>query len=618
MLLSQIIRQKNLMNNKKILVVEDNALNMKLVRSLLHLGKYEVLETDDGEKGLMMMREHRPDMVLMDIQLPGKNGLEVTTLIRQDPALKHIPVVALTSYAMEGDKKRAIDAGCTGYMTKPIDTRSFLQTVQQYLEEENKIVTKEHHSIESEGSVPLVKGERKYLPKILIVDDEPLNTKLLAAQIPSDQYSVVSAYSGKEALEVAENIRPELILLDVMMPQMDGFEVTLKLKSIPSTSHIPVIMVTALKGVEDKARGLESGAEEFLSKPVNKVELLARINSMIRLRRYREQLSLRMRSEGQVVGHEESSTPVLDEEICEAAILVVDDDDKDISLIKAHLNDLPYKIHVAQNGDDAIEIVKNKELDVILLDILLPGKNGFDVCKAIRELEDVSPPQVVIISSLDDLDSQIKGAELGADDYLIKPINGRVFRARINSLVRKKKYLDKLLSYYEIAMNSAILDGLTGLYNHSYLKKSLDMEVKRSTRQQYPTSVIMLDLDNFKYFNDTYGHPAGDSVLVEFSSVLKICVRETDLVARYGGEEFCIVLPYSDKEEALVVAEKILQMIRNHKFAEKTCPVTESITASAGIACCPADTSSAVELINKADAMLYEAKKAGKDRVMVS
>ncbi|MCP4340150.1 MAG: response regulator [Desulfobulbaceae bacterium] len=605
------------MNNKTILVVEDNVLNMKLVRSILHLGKYEVLETDDGEKGLLMMREHRPDMVLMDIQLPGINGLEVTSLMRQDPTLSDIPVVALTSYAMEGDRQRAIDAGCTGYVTKPIDPRSFLKTIQQYLPVETT-VTKQHRPLDdSKVLTATAKINEKYLPKVLIVDDEPLNTKLLAAQIPPDQYSIVCAYSGQEAIEIAENIRPELILLDVMMPNMNGYEVTLKLKATPATSHIPIIMVTALQGTEDKARGLEVGAEEFLSKPVNKTELLARINSMIRLRRYREQLSLRMQSEKQVIGCDTPSIPVQNKEICPATILLVEDNKKDISLIKGHLADVPYELLIAENGEDAIAIVKNNKVDVILLDILLPGINGFEVCSALKKLDEASPPQIVIITSLDDLGSQIKGAELGADDFLIKPINGRIFRARVNSLVRKKKYLDKLLSHYEIAVNSAIMDGLTGLYNHVYLKQSLDMEVKRSIRQQYPSTLIMLDLDNFKRYNDTYGHPAGDAVLAEFSSLLKTCVRETDLVARYGGEEFCVLLPYTDKQESLMVAEKILQTVRNHRFAEKTCPASEGITASAGIASCPSDTSIASELINKADAMLYEAKRAGKDRAKV-
>jgi two-component system cell cycle response regulator len=607
------------MNNKRILVVEDNALNMKLVRSLLNFGKYEVLEAEDGEKGLLMMREHKPAMVLMDIQLPGMSGLEVTHLMQNDPILRTIPVVALTSHAMEGDEERALKAGCIGYVTKPIDTRSFLKNIQQYLPADNPVPIQRQQPLQNDTPISTVAAriDANYLPKVLVVDDEPLNTKLLAAQIPSDQYSVLCAYNGHEALEIAEKFRPELILLDVMMPNMDGYEVTMKLKAMPTTSHIPIIMITALQDSEDKAKALEAGAEEFLSKPINKVELLARINSMILLKRYREQLALRMKSEEQVIGCDAQKVPIKNKEICPATILLVEDNDKDITLIKAQLNDLPFEILISRNGEDAIAMVKEKKIDLVLLDILLPGINGFEVCSTIKGLDQVSPPQVVIITSLNDLSSQIKGAELGADDYLVKPINGRVFRARINSLVRKKKYLDKLLSHYEIAVNSAILDGLTGLYNHIFFKQSLEMEVKRSVRQQHPSTLIMLDLDNFKSYNDTYGHPAGDVVLAEFAKLLKTCVRETDLVSRYGGEEFSIVLPYTDKQDSQLVAEKILELVRKHRFAEKIIPITESITVSAGIASCPSDSSTATELINIADAMLYEAKKAGKNRVKV-
>lgn len=593
------------MDNKKILVVEDNPLNMKLVRSLLHLGKYQVLETDDGEKGLEMVREHRPDLVLMDIQLPGINGLEVTRQIRKDPVLGDTPVVALTSYAMDGDDKLALDAGCAGYVTKPIDTRTFLKTIQNYLPSECKTPP------------PAVESGRKYLPKILIVDDEPLNTKLLAAQIPRDQYSVICTHSGQEAIEKAEEILPELILLDIMMPQMDGYEATRQLKAKASTSRIPIILITALQGTEDKIKGLEAGAEDFLSKPVNTVELLARINSMLRLKRYGEQLANRMQSEEQIIGGRTNSSQLEARENCEGNILLVEDNEKDINLIKGHLRDQSYEIFMAESGEDAIEIVRENDVDLILLDILLPGMDGFEVCQKLRGLEKESQPQVVMITCLDDLDSKIKGVELGVDDFLIKPINGRELRARIKSLLKKKKYLDRLQSHYKLALHSAIMDGLTGLYNHAYFKQALEIEIKKSVRQDYPTALMMLDLDNFKHFNDTYGHTAGDVILSEIAGLFRACVRETDLVARYGGEEFSIVLPYAGRQETLNIADRILQSVRNHQFVSSACSVIEPITVSGGIALCPSDAHNAPDLIQKADAMLYQAKKSGKDRVQV-
>jgi CheY-like chemotaxis protein len=125
------------MKIKTILVVEDNELNMKLVKGLIKIGKYRMLEAIDAESGIELIREQRPDLVLMDIQLPGMDGLSATKIIKEDPSLKDIPIIALTSYAMQGDKEKAIEAGCTGYIAKPIDTRKFLETLAQYLKSEN-------------------------------------------------------------------------------------------------------------------------------------------------------------------------------------------------------------------------------------------------------------------------------------------------------------------------------------------------------------------------------------------------------------------------------------------------------------------------------------------------
>jgi len=150
---------------------------------------------------------------------------------------------------------------------------------------------------------------------------------------------------------------------------------------------------------------------------------------------------------------------------------------------------------------------------------------------------------VLLITCLDDLEGKIKGMELGADDYLVKPIDGRELGARIKALLAKKSYLDQLHAHYEHAVSSAISDGLTGLYNQTYLKQFLALELKRSSRQRYPTSLLMLDLDNFKQLNDRFGHPTGDAVLRQIAGLIRTSIREVDLAARYGGEEFAVVLP---------------------------------------------------------------------------
>jgi len=214
---------------KKVLVIEDNELNLKLVRALLQRESFPILEAGDAETGLDLARSGRPDLILMDIQLPGMDGLTATRLIKRDPELGEIPVVALTSYAMQEDMEKAKEAGCNGYISKPIDVRNFLDTIRKFMQDSAPL---------SSGN----SGEPFYNQKILIADDEPLNVKLLRALLLPNKYEVLHAYSGPEALEKATQVAPDLILLDVMMPGMDGYEVTRRLKKDPQTQEIPAFL----------------------------------------------------------------------------------------------------------------------------------------------------------------------------------------------------------------------------------------------------------------------------------------------------------------------------------------------------------------------------------------
>jgi two-component system cell cycle response regulator len=177
--------------------------------------------------------------------------------------------------------------------------------------------------------------------------------------------------------------------------------------------------------------------------------------------------------------------------------------------------------------------------------------------------------------------------------------------------------MDQLHAQYETAMDSAIKDGLTGLYNHAYFKRFLEIEVKRAIRQTYSTALIMMDLDDFKELNDRLGHLAGDVILRESAKIIQTSTREIDLAVRYGGEEFAIVLPYAGKNNALSVAERIRSSIEAHAFDLAGTHQPEHMTISIGIATCPEDALSVEALIQKSDVMLYQAKKNGKNQICV-
>jgi two-component system cell cycle response regulator len=589
------------MNTATILVVEDNALNLKLVRSLLALGGYQVLEAEDAEKGIQMASLHQPDLILMDIQLPGIDGLEATRVIKGNPETRKIPVVALTSYAMPGDEMKAQEAGCSGYITKPINTRTFMESVRGYL---------------NHAPSPEARPEKNlFSPKrrILIVDDDPLNVKLLASKLPEDQFETVTAFSGQEALRKTLKDPPDLILLDIMMPEMNGYEVSHWLKTNPTTQDIPIILVTALDGADDKIKGFEAGADEFLNKPVNTIELLARINSLLRLKYYREQLLSRTLSEKGFSG--EPATPDPAEAIHPSAkILLVEDDEKDARMIQEYFAEEPYQLETLSTGEAALDRIQKELFDLVLLDVLLPGVDGFEVCQRIKGLHQTQDLQVVLITCLPDLENKIKGVEQGADDYLIKPINGRELKARVKVLVKKKHYIDQLRNNFERALNSAIYDGLTGLHNQTYLKKFLEMEIKRADRQRYPLGLMIIDIDDFKKINDRFGHLTGDLIIKDLAQLIKKNVREVDLSARYGGDEFAVVLPYTDQTETVQIIERIQKAVGHYRESEETHLQQEPLTLSFGVAFFPYQGTTMEELIRNADQSLYRSKQEGKNR----
>jgi len=593
---------------RTVLVIEDDHMNMKLMRSLMGLGGYRMLEATDAETGLHLAAEHRPDLILMDVQLPGLDGLSATRRLKENSDLTTIPVIALTGLAMEGDREKALEAGCQDYISKPINTRSFLDSIGALLLPKN-------HVDGIEPSVP-TSPHRPYR-HILVVDDDPMNVKLVDAILKKDGYESLKAYNGIEALAQVEEHHPDLILLDVMMPGKDGYQVTRELKGNAATAGIPIIMITALNGTEDKVRGLECGADEFLTKPVNAAELLARVKSMLRLKQYRDQLITRTRSEKAFSHHPGTMVPA-GSEARRQHVLLVEDSEKDLRLLSGQIQDQTYDFSVAQDGEEALQKVLAGGIDLVLLDIFLPGMDGFEVCQRLKGSAETHNTQLVLITCLKDLEGKIKGMELGADDYLIKPVDGRELTARIKALLAKKSYIDQLHSHYEQALSSAISDGLTGLYNQTYFKKFLDLELKRSQRQNYPTSLLMLDLDNFKTFNDRYGHPAGDQILRDMARIIKDSIREVDLAARYGGEEFAVVLPYADTEGALTVANRILEAVRAYRPDGDLAERIGGVTVSIGLTNCPADNDQPDTLIQAADRMLYAAKSSGKDRIVVA
>ncbi len=447
--------------------------------------------------------------------------------------------------------------------------------------------------------------------KILIVDDSPMTLEWYDKVLSSDAYQTIKATNGQEALEKAFAELPDLILLDVMMPHLDGIEVTRILKKDDRTRHTPIILITALDDQEFRRTGLEAGAEEFLTKPVRRQELTTRVNSMITLKHFRDQLAIRHHSQQAFAAEMDTRETRAEARPDLPLVLLVEDNEGDAKLIRHILKDLPLRLERVACGKDAVELSRSEKVDLILLDIFLPDMDGFEVCRQIKQTDEAGDIPIVVVTCLDDMESKIKSIELDTDDFLVKPIVAQELQARTKILLERKKKQDTLRSHYEAALNSAVIDWLTGLYNQGYFKRFLDLEIKKSLRHKYPVSLIMIDIDDFKTYNDIYGHAAGDALLQALAQVIRKSVRDIDLAARYGGDEFVVVLPYSDGRGAVQSAQRIERAIQEQEFSPKTAGGKAKIIVSMGIAGYPWDAFQAKQLIQIAEQRLGAARLKG-------
>jgi len=288
------------METQKILIIEDNKLNLKLIRTILLISNFKVFEAENAEVGFQIIEEHRPDIILMDIQLPGMDGLTATRRIKTSEAYKDIPVIALTAKAMDGDEQKALAAGCDGYIVKPINTQGFISTLNNCLQDASKNKPNQTEKIlskENPDNVDALDHRIKNIEdafsqrrKILIVDDEHLNVQLMERQLADYSYDTIAAYCGEDALDIVEKELPDLIILDIVMPGIDGYEVIRAIRANKRTADIPIILCTVLNSQEERIRGLNIGADEFLNKPIMFEELVARVRSLIRLKAYQDQI----------------------------------------------------------------------------------------------------------------------------------------------------------------------------------------------------------------------------------------------------------------------------------------------------------------------------------------
>ena len=449
--------------------------------------------------------------------------------------------------------------------------------------------------------------------RILIVDDIETNVRLLQAKLEAEYYETSVARNGPEALTAAITERPDIILLDVMMPGMDGFEVCRRLKADAATRHIPVVLVTALDGRRDRLNGLEAGADDFITKPIDDVVLFARVRSLTRFKITLDELRQREASGRRIgviegvgarLGGVGGRVVIADDNVHQSAAMATDLGGEHRPVVEAEL--------------ERALLAARARADLLVINLETQAFDGLRLIARTRADETTRSLPILVVFEPTDRARAVKALELGASDLIARPVDPEELAARVKTLVRHKRYTDFLRHNLDHSLELAVTDPLTGLHNRRYMSGQLTSLVRRATCGGDPVAALLIDVDHFKKVNDTYGHDVGDEVLREFAVRLATNVRAVDLACRFGGEEFVVIMPDTKLEDAARIAERLRHHVSGAPFHMPGLPEALTVTISIGVAATRPDADTQEALLKRADGALYRAKASGRNQVLAS
>jgi diguanylate cyclase (GGDEF)-like protein len=486
--------------------------------------------------------------------------------------------------------------------------------------------------------------------KILIIDDEPAFQKLMKKQLETRNYEVISCLKSEEALQQVQQVLPHLILMDLMMPNVDGFTLIKNIRELNLRYFLPIVVVTARDQSKDLSHALDIGADDYLSKPFEFEELLARIKNMLRIKNLQDSIlkkTEQVNSANQQISHlnqvltetnKELKKKVYDlHNVFEISFKVMGQTEIDTLVNTTLLNALGIftaksVMLLLQDSDDSNTYTvkesrgffgeKTDELKISKDDKLV---NYLEFIKRPLFLKDVNYEFETILPTLQELEVQAI-APLFQEGEIIGIIC-------LGPSVTNQEYpidilemLGILTNMLSVALHNAhnfeqikelsYTDDMTGLHNYRFFTMRLKEEIARAKRNESSLALLILDVDYFKNYNDTLGHPAGDEILRRLSKILKSSLRDNDIVARYGGEEFAIILPSTDERGANILAERIRQKVEEYEFPHQEIQPNGTLTISIGIALFPENALKKDDIVVAADRALYFAKERGRNRVI--
>jgi two-component system, cell cycle response regulator len=450
--------------------------------------------------------------------------------------------------------------------------------------------------------------------RILIADDVATNRIVMKVKLASAFYQVIQASSGDETLRMAQQDNPDLIILDANLGDSGGVDVLRALKANASTAAIPVIMATGVADTRTKLAALDAGADEFLCKPLDEMSLLARVRSLLRARTTSEELK-RRESTARELGFAEAQQGF---GRAGRVVMVADRPERALVWRQGLRGLVRHKMEVLpkERALEALPGMAVPDIFVISAD-LGDRQSGLQLLSELRSRDATRHCAVLVVHEAEDRNSAIMALDLGANDLIRSDVTAEEMALRLRAQMRRKHESDRLRETVDDGLKLALVDPLTGLYNRRYAMPYLNRIAASAAHKAQPYSVMLLDLDRFKSVNDTWGHAAGDAVLVEVSRRLLSHMRSEDMVARFGGEEFVIALPDTNLAEARNAAERLRRVI-----SETPIPLPGgnaiSITMSVGVSIggqAGRPALSVETLIEDADRALFAAKAEGRNQV---
>ena len=449
---------------------------------------------------------------------------------------------------------------------------------------------------------------------MLIVDDIPTNVRLLEARLTAEYFEVLTAPSGRDALAICDRGDIDIVLLDVMMPEMDGFEVCRRLKASHKTHHIPVLMVTALDQPSDRVRGLDVGADDFLTKPVDDIQLMARVKSLVRLKALTDELRARALT-GQEIAVEDGLRAMESINSEGGRILLIDSDVRHADRLRGYLV-ASNQVDVLANPADAVLAVGSGSYELALVSMALGDFDPLRVCSQMRTVEQSRTLPIILIADEADRPRVVRGLDLGVNDFIMRPVERNELMARVRTQIRRQRYAAELRQSVTNTLALAVTDELTGLYNRRYFDRHLALMLEKAREQERDMALMLIDMDFFKEVNDTHGHDIGDAVLREFALRLRRNIRGVDLACRFGGEEFVVLMPDTDYRQAQNVAERVRTAVAERGFDTGPSSRALTVTVSVGVALNESEHDTPEMILKRADVALYRAKREGRNRVV--